>query len=177
MDQLALYGFESVLNENGQLILKNTGNSLLQKYTGTGQASNALELLGINLENWIQTNSYKSSTLSVISTNTLDTAVTMDTELSLLGITTGEYFIYNNGVKYTAYISTGETMGSFLETLKRFGIEASLVTKGDSSILTIKGAGDSYITKSTTTTNASNVVRSEERRVGKECRSRWSPYH
>ena len=81
MDQLALYGFESVLNENGQLILKNTGNSLLQKYTGTGQASNALELLGINLENWIQTNSYKSSTLSVISTNTLDTAVTMDTEL------------------------------------------------------------------------------------------------
>ena len=22
-----------------------------------------------------------------------------------------------------------------------------------------------------------DVVRSEERRVGKECRSRWSPYH
>ena len=22
-----------------------------------------------------------------------------------------------------------------------------------------------------------NVTRSEERRVGKECRSRWSPYH
>jgi spore maturation protein SpmA len=25
--------------------------------------------------------------------------------------------------------------------------------------------------------NASSVTRSEERRVGKECRSRWSPYH
>ena len=24
---------------------------------------------------------------------------------------------------------------------------------------------------------ASNLGRSEERRVGKECRSRWSPYH
>ena len=24
---------------------------------------------------------------------------------------------------------------------------------------------------------ANNIVRSEERRVGKECRSRWSPYH
>src|SRR2546430_7857226 len=24
---------------------------------------------------------------------------------------------------------------------------------------------------------AQNLVRSEERRVGKECRSRWSPYH
>src|SRR6266542_6819406 len=25
--------------------------------------------------------------------------------------------------------------------------------------------------------NRSRIVRSEERRVGKECRSRWSPYH
>ena len=27
------------------------------------------------------------------------------------------------------------------------------------------------------TTHRSEYVRSEERRVGKECRSRWSPYH
>ena len=27
------------------------------------------------------------------------------------------------------------------------------------------------------TTKAKNAIRSEERRVGKECRSRWSPYH
>ena len=26
-------------------------------------------------------------------------------------------------------------------------------------------------------TTSDGVVRSEERRVGKECRSRWSPYH
>ena len=26
-------------------------------------------------------------------------------------------------------------------------------------------------------TNRVNLIRSEERRVGKECRSRWSPYH
>ena len=25
--------------------------------------------------------------------------------------------------------------------------------------------------------NTDQIVRSEERRVGKECRSRWSPYH
>ena len=25
--------------------------------------------------------------------------------------------------------------------------------------------------------NGVNLLRSEERRVGKECRSRWSPYH
>ena len=158
MDELSLYGFESVINENGQLIIKNSGNSLLQNYTGSGQASNALELLGIDLNSWVQTNSYESSTLNVITTSTLDAAVTLDTDLSLLGVTTGEYLIYNNGVKYTAFISTGETLGSFLETLKSFGIEASLVAKADSSILTIKGSGDSYITKSTSTTNASNVV-------------------
>ena len=27
------------------------------------------------------------------------------------------------------------------------------------------------------TYSAISIVRSEERRVGKECRSRWSPYH
>ena len=26
-------------------------------------------------------------------------------------------------------------------------------------------------------TSLKNIIRSEERRVGKECRSRWSPYH
>ena len=29
----------------------------------------------------------------------------------------------------------------------------------------------------TTRNNISGILRSEERRVGKECRSRWSPYH
>ena len=31
--------------------------------------------------------------------------------------------------------------------------------------------------KTTAITNACKILRSEERRVGKECRSRWSPYH
>lgn len=157
MDTLGLYGFESVINENGQLILKNTGNSLLQKYTGTN-ASNALDLLGIDLNSWIQTNTYEGKPLDVIKTSTIDAAATRDTELSLLGVTTGEYFIYNNGVKYTAYISTGETLGSFIDTLKSFGIEASVVTNGNKSVLTITSLGDSYITKSTSTTDSSNVV-------------------
>ena len=34
-----------------------------------------------------------------------------------------------------------------------------------------KGGGDARIEKQ------HSVGRSEERRVGKECRSRWSPYH
>ena len=37
------------------------------------------------------------------------------------------------------------------------------------SLVTVAGFGDIYITPT--------LIRSEERRVGKECRSRWSPYH
>ena len=35
-------------------------------------------------------------------------------------------------------------------------------------------AGDPLVMKNTV---AAALLRSEERRVGKECRSRWSPYH
>ena len=34
-----------------------------------------------------------------------------------------------------------------------------------------------FFTRCQTPELASEITRSEERRVGKECRSRWSPYH
>ena len=158
MDELALYGFESVINEDGQLIIKNSGDSLLQNYTGSGQASNALTLLGIGVNDWISTNTYKSGTLSVVQTSTLDASATRDTLLSELGVSTGEYYVYNNGVRYTALISSDETLGSFMDTLKSFGLETSLVQGPDGAVLSVVGKGNSYIAKSTSTTNASNVV-------------------
>ena len=43
---------------------------------------------------------------------------------------------------------------------------------------TLGGAGHSYqIAKRLTGGGRLIGIRSEERRVGKECRSRWSPYH
>ena len=46
--------------------------------------------------------------------------------------------------------------------------------KAERTLLTgTKAAG----VKSETTTKGKSAGRSEERRVGKECRSRWSPYH
>ena len=161
MNELALYGFESVINDKGQLMIKNTGDSLLQKYDGTGKASNALELLGIDLNNWIKTNSYDSKTLNVTSTTTKDVNASRDTLLSELGVSTGEYYIYNNGVKYTAMISSDETLGSFMDTLKSFGIETSLVDGADGSVLTIIGKGDAYlkyIKESELKAGQSNVV-------------------
>ena len=54
------------------------------------------------------------------------------------------------------------------ETINFSSVSAITLTSGELVIdknLIISGLG------------ASNLVRSEERRVGKECRSRWSPYH
>ena len=47
--------------------------------------------------------------------------------------------------------------------------EAELDDKGEV-------AGE-VITETWALADSANKVRSEERRVGKECRSRWSPYH
>ena len=46
---------------------------------------------------------------------------------------------------------------------------------GESAVLIngVRRVGKSYIVKEF----AQKEYRSEERRVGKECRSRWSPYH
>ena len=158
MDELALYGFESVINDKGQLMIKNTGDSLLQNYSDASKVSNALTLLGIDLNSWITTNSYEGGPLEVTKTTTINAVAGRETLLSNLGVTTGEYYVFNNGVKYTAMISSDETIGSFMDTLKSFGIETSLVQGANGAVLSIVGKGDSYIKKSTSTTNSSNVV-------------------
>ena len=48
--------------------------------------------------------------------------------------------------------------------------ERGIITRQDASML-------EYVTISTLGNAARFGFRSEERRVGKECRSRWSPYH
>src|SRR5256885_16985904 len=41
----------------------------------------------------------------------------------------------------------------------------------------IRAFGERTATNSPLQGSAADLIRSEERRVGKECRSRWSPYH
>ena len=43
--------------------------------------------------------------------------------------------------------------------------------------VSLTACGSSSSTAASTSEAASAAARSEERRVGKECRSRWSPYH
>ena len=53
--------------------------------------------------------------------------------------------------------------------------------RGTRDTLTISASGKEKLVKNTKgrthNTNVDKSIRSEERRVGKECRSRWSPYH
>src|SRR5436305_6665485 len=51
---------------------------------------------------------------------------------------------------------------------------ATSVSNGTASISIAPTAADSHATVQVT---VNGVARSEERRVGKECRSRWSTYH
>ena len=53
----------------------------------------------------------------------------------------------------------------------------SILTESDASLL-FGGARTAYTFTDEPVTDAQlQTTRSEERRVGKECRSRWSPYH
>ena len=56
-----------------------------------------------------------------------------------------------------------------------------LDNKIKSFAIAVSGGPDSlaltYLAKCFSILNNSKINRSEERRVGKECRSRWSPYH
>ena len=106
----------------------------------------------------IKTYGNTSATKGTLNKVTVTSAVTRDTALSELGVTAGEFNIYKDGVKYTALISSDETVGSFMDTLSKFGIEASIVNNGNTSTLRITGNGDAYIAKSSSNTNASNVV-------------------
>ena len=160
LDELALYGFDATINTNGQVILRNSGNSRLEANTTNPATTNALAILGIGNEDWINTNAYESDIVEVVTIEDNDVAIDRNTGLSELGITTGEYYVYNNGVRYTALISSDETFGSFMDTLNSFGIQTSIVKDNvnDKSVLKLIGTGDTYVAASSSTTNASNIA-------------------
>ena len=65
---------------------------------------------------------------------------------------------------------TAAAFGGVTDSLRNFGIPVACCADGPSGIRMDCG------TKAFSLPNGT-ALRSEERRVGKECRSRWSPYH
>ena len=70
----------------------------------------------------------------------------------------------------------------FSEKVFKFEIEAPLIAKsrkaGHFVIVRVGEKGERMpLTIAGSDIKKGTITRSEERRVGKECRSRWSPYH
>ena len=69
---------------------------------------------------------------------------------------------------------------NLIREIKSFGLGADVVSKGELMIALKAGVSPKKIVFSgvgKTSEEINFAIRSEERRVGKECRSRWSPYH
>ena len=68
----------------------------------------------------------------------------------------------------------GSSMSGLAQMLQHLGYQVTGSDQNDGYLMNdVRQAG----AKVTIGHRAENVHRSEERRVGKECRSRWSPYH
>ena len=99
--------------------------------------------------------------------------------------TTGKLKIANGGSQSLTFAAPGDKMVYFaLKSGSSTGIERVTVTatgNGHTSKETIeidvRNPNPPIIRTDNKLLNAGEAERSEERRVGKECRSRWSPYH
>jgi len=134
IDELALYGFNSVINNSGQLIIKSDGDSTLKEYTGADKASNLLDLLGINSANWVLTNSYSNNDTKTYEVITSHINATDDTLLSELDIiwgddvlkAQGQLAVTVDGVTHKINITDNETFGSLKEKFAVLGLEAAI---------------------------------------------------
>ena len=89
----------------------------------------------------------------------------------------------NNITRYLTILITGGQAPGYIANLKAtLPAEAFLLSPGifwlSSIIVLVTGTMFvMWLGEKITDRGIGNGIRSEERRVGKECRSRWSPYH
>ena len=141
IDELSLYGFDAVINDSGQVIVRNTGDSYINEGT-----SNVLTLLGMG--DFLQTYSYTGDALvndTVAADRTTALSALKDSSGNSLGITTGEFTMYNNGVQYKAVVSSDETLGLLMDKLESFGFETGLISEDGVAKIRLVGTGDAYI--------------------------------
>src|SRR3712207_9500312 len=80
------------------------------------------------------------------------------------------YNIFNKKTTYT-------TTNYYLDTVNNISILNTRKSKADKVLPQVDKIILDIHNKMSSQMNSSEISRSEERRVGKECRSRWSPYH
>ena len=110
-------------------------------------------------------------TISAINTGTISSSV-QGTELSS---SAGGLIGYESGRSYTLTITNSRNIGDVSSSTSTTYTEAGgLVGVCGSNIAVTNSCNSGDISSSS---SLGSYYRSEERRVGKECRSRWSPYH
>lgn len=118
IDKLAACGVDVTI-KNGYLNFSGKGDVYIE----------GLESIGVSSQPyiWDPTGVYTSKSALQSSTSTSETrTANKETKLSDLGITTGEYYLYKDGVKHTLYVSEGDTVGDFIDTLKSYGLSAGI---------------------------------------------------
>ncbi|MCM1004326.1 MAG: flagellar filament capping protein FliD [Candidatus Gastranaerophilales bacterium] len=157
-NKLESTGLSCSITSDGRLKLTGNGN-----FTASTDGIDIhyvadLTLLGIDNSKWSHNTTYKSSSpVGVTNSSSVTEGAQRDTKLSDLGVTTGEYLLYKDGIKHTLYVSSDDTLGDFMNSLRSFGIESSLVTNNNNTTIRLHAEGDSYIATSKAS-DSSNIV-------------------
>ena len=84
------------------------------------------------------------------------------------GLEVDAFVVYTDNETWAGKIHPHQALRRYRE---RSGIDARLI------VVAMTSTGFSIADPDDAGMRSEEIVRSEERRVGKECRSRWSPYH
>src|SRR6266550_8671459 len=79
--------------------------------------------------------------------------------------------LFGQQARYLTALPRTPIAEAMVATLRGLGVDT------DRILWRKEGRLGLYFVESGANQRGSTVIRSEERRVGKECRSRWSPYH
>ena len=153
-EKLSDYNISMRLNSDGTITLRGEGDSYVS--ADVTNATNLLSKLGIS--SW--KTSYNSSSKPLTESVNGEGSATMDSKLtellsssgSSLGITTGTYYIYENGVRITETITSDTTIGDFLTTLQSHGITANISSDGS---ISLSGNNNTYLASAS---SGSNIV-------------------
>lgn len=149
IDKFAVSGITMTLDSNGRFNFSGETNFSFNN-------SAFANALGVANQGFQQT-VYKSSPLMATGSSSQKVKASNDTKLSALGVTSGEYLLYNNGRKNTLSVSANDTIGDFINTLQSHGLEAVLIDNGTYSILKTNADSNIYLAASTTA-GKSNII-------------------
>ena len=175
----------AILNHKHGKIFFPSNFSKFGTSTAIRQALNRLEDKGLllRLAHGIYLYPKKHKTLGILYPSTEDIAMAISKRDKARIIPTGVYALNRLGLSTQVplnivYLTDGTSRSIKVKKRSIKFKKASpklLSAKNDTNILVIQALRE--IGKENVDSKTLKIIRSEERRVGKECRSRWSPYH